>query len=575
MMQTIQRRFLAQIAPSEPPSTSEENMSTSKLAGWLGVMLSVYLLGVLAMYVWSKRARHPLTVATQKDMRTVLLLSVAELIWLELGAYNQPAMAAWQWLFGCFFAATVLSHGVFRHFLVPYSRLHPPLVPAVPKSADAPPGPLWVRYTPGAWRVAALLNSYGILCHVYIGHAIRRYPQRKLAAFLLPAQTGPIHAHKPTFSLYLPINRQDATARLAIDVYLPPGVRREGGRTCPVYLNMTRYNRNIRISKKPLGGCLTRLFGLGPTLNMRTMRYIKMLAPRGYATVAVDVRGTGASSGHRVRDLSDNEVQDFKEVVRWISEQAWADKDKIAAGGISYDGTTTIKAAASCDGIKAVIVAFSPLNVYTDLVFPGGVPSKGFVHDYTAYCEALETNRPPPARDNPEDEGKGIVLPGWKAKTLIRTVLAGVMPVLPEDEQEVLLHQAVTEHRENNWNARELFDSVQYIDETIPKTDIPVNMDLLGDIKKMADKGVAVRAYAGYYDSGSIRSALSVYWTYQHYRAPPGLCSLVIGPYQHGARTARFAPSIPTWGKEFQRHAVRSGSTRGHPYLMMCIVRSS
>eukprot|EP00808_Paulinella_micropora_P026405 g34535.t1 len=30
--------------------------------------------------------------------------------------------------------------------------------------------------------------------------------------------------------------------------------------------------------------------------------------------------------------------------------------------------------------------------------------------------------------------------------------------------------------------------------------------------------------------------------------------------------TARFAPSIPTWGKEFQRHAVRSGSTRGHPY---------
>eukprot|EP00808_Paulinella_micropora_P008488 g19520.t1 len=39
--------------------------------------------------------------------------------------------------------------------------------------------------------------------------------------------------------------------------------------------------------------------------------------------------------------------------------------------------------------------------------------------------------------------------------------------------------------------------------------------------------------------------------------------------------TARFAPSIPTWGKEFQRHAVRSGSTRGHPYLMMCIVRSS
>lgn len=136
-------------------------------------------------------------------------------------------------------------------------------------------------------------------------------------------------------------------------------------------VNLTRYNRNWVVAP----GLLSTI--LGPRLNVRTLRYINTLAPRGYAVVAVDVRGTGASEGSRPTDLSPAEVADFPEVVEWVLRQPWCDK-RLCAGGISYDALTGLKAASMCPGkIQAVFALFTPIDVLEDLVAPGGLPCSG------------------------------------------------------------------------------------------------------------------------------------------------------------------------------------------------------
>ena len=83
---------------------------------------------------------------------------------------------------------------------------------------------------------------------------------------------------------------------LAADVHLP-----DGKGPFPVILTQTPYNKNV------------------PSTENLNEYFIK----RGYAHVAVDVRGTGASQG-AWDSFGEAEQHDGKELVEWAASQPWS-----------------------------------------------------------------------------------------------------------------------------------------------------------------------------------------------------------------------------------------------------------
>jgi putative CocE/NonD family hydrolase len=97
----------------------------------------------------------------------------------------------------------------------------------------------------------------------------------------------------------------------------------------PTILSQTRYFRRSRYHEwaEPLGSIL------GKASEIR--RYLGS----GYAYVAVDVRGTGASFGWRTADMGDAERDDQRQLCDWIAAQPWSNA-VIGTTGVSYEGGT-------------------------------------------------------------------------------------------------------------------------------------------------------------------------------------------------------------------------------------------
>jgi len=116
--------------------------------------------------------------------------------------------------------------------------------------------------------------------------------------------------------------------QLAVDVYLPPGA---SGRV-PAILILNPYYRRFAL----------RAFAPQESAaSLGVTRWRDLFVPRGYALVAVDVRGTGASFGTRDSFRSPRERDDSARIAEWVTAQPRSD-GRIGATGISYIG-------AACD----------------------------------------------------------------------------------------------------------------------------------------------------------------------------------------------------------------------------------
>ena len=147
-------------------------------------------------------------------------------------------------------------------------------------------------------------------------------------------------------SLYVAM--KDGT-KIAVDVLLPKGL--PPGRKIPTIMRITRYGR------MPVDGSIPQGF--------------KSFPQHGFAFVAMDERGTGASFG-KVR-YGKATIGDMREVVDWIVRQPWSN-GRVGATGTSYDGTTAeLLAACGHPAVRAVAPLYSDFNYYTDLLYPGGV----------------------------------------------------------------------------------------------------------------------------------------------------------------------------------------------------------
>ncbi len=102
------------------------------------------------------------------------------------------------------------------------------------------------------------------------------------------------------------------------------------------------------------------------------------IVEHGYASVVVDVRGTGQSTGSWDAFGAD-EQSDYGNVVNWVTKQPWFN-GAIGLFGGSYDGITTILTAAQNHPAVKAAMPMGPIgDGYRDTVFTGGQANPTFV----------------------------------------------------------------------------------------------------------------------------------------------------------------------------------------------------
>jgi putative CocE/NonD family hydrolase len=90
------------------------------------------------------------------------------------------------------------------------------------------------------------------------------------------------------------------------------------------------------------------------------------LAGHGYASVRVDVRGTGDSEGVLLDEYHPREIEDAVEILRWMRAQPWCTGD-VGMMGISWGGFNALQVAAKRpEGLRAIVSICASDDRYAD-----------------------------------------------------------------------------------------------------------------------------------------------------------------------------------------------------------------
>ena len=197
-----------------------------------------------------------------------------------------------------------------------------------------------------------------------------------------------------------------------------------------IYLEITRPKRDRRnpviLEASPYHGTLadregTRIFP-GPEKNGEPIGLTGYFAPRGYAVVMMDLRGTGRSRGC-LDHIGPNDRRDMKEIIEWAASRGWSN-GRVGMTGHSYvGGTPSASAAMRPRGLKTIVPSAGLGSMY-DHQFQAGVPYfLQWVGPMEAYEELALQRKLPPFEDpiglglgefgddfgnNPEDTGCGL-----------------------------------------------------------------------------------------------------------------------------------------------------------------------
>ncbi len=98
----------------------------------------------------------------------------------------------------------------------------------------------------------------------------------------------------------------------------------------------------------------------------------RFFAAHGYATLLVDMRGTGASGGLPRPPFDPGDADDGAAVVQWAAEQPWCTGD-VGMWGVSYGAFTALATAARGPGaLKAIAAVMGFVDPERDFVHPSG-----------------------------------------------------------------------------------------------------------------------------------------------------------------------------------------------------------
>ncbi len=277
------------------------------------------------------------------------------------------------------------------------------------------------------------------------------------------------------------ITVEDGT-RLAATVHLPAEAL--AGERVPTVLLQTRYWRD----------------------SSEGLWSARFYTQRGYAYVAVDVRGTGASFGTRRYELGPEEIADGKDVVTWIASRPWSN-GKIAAVGGSYTGATAAYLMSHAQPqLRAAIPGQIAFDLFENVFFPGGVYSQNLMTQWQFLVGSLDRR-----------EGIAAQVPGLN-------------PV-DADSDGALLTAALTEHA-GNFLINDVLSTVDFRDDVRP--------DALGDPMRAGDMTMHVlgksieRSDAAMLNlSGWFDGSLQMGAIHRHLRFPSPDNRLVLGPWDH------------------------------------------
>ena len=313
-----------------------------------------------------------------------------------------------------------------------------------------------------------------------------------LAAGLIPLKTPGTPSGIPRYSSRY-LSMPDGV-RIAVRVALPPDL--EEGMRIPSVMEMTRY-----------GTAMNPGFLLRVLLNLHIARISRegsveeALTEAGFAYVAVDARGSGASFGVRDMELSREEIADSGEVVDWIVSQSWSN-GKVGSYGMSYSGTTAELALTTGRKALAAAAPFYPdFDPIIDNVIPGGILNDHLIRNWNLANQRMDSN-----------SGHDLFF-------------TGPAPV-DRDRTGRLVRKALKEHR--TVDMYEISRSLVYSDDPLApgyKTADLASWKYRLDIEA---SGAPLFVRAGWQDAGTVNGALERYLTFSN----PQL--LVIGPWSHG-----------------------------------------
>ncbi len=103
----------------------------------------------------------------------------------------------------------------------------------------------------------------------------------------------------------------------------------------------------------------------------------------GYATVSVNLRGSGCSGG--VFDVfNPAQMADGYDVVETVARQPWVLHNQVGMVGLSYSGITQLYVAATRPPSLAAITAQSVIRDSWEQAWPGGIFNSGFTREWLA-----------------------------------------------------------------------------------------------------------------------------------------------------------------------------------------------
>ena len=157
------------------------------------------------------------------------------------------------------------------------------------------------------------------------------------------------------------------------------------------------------------------------------------LAGHGYASLRVDIRGSGGSDGILEGKYLKREQDDALEVLRWIANQSWS-TGSCGMFGLSWGGYSSLQVAARRPPeLKAIISVCASDDRYADDVgYVGGALLGLHAISWPSMMLAFNARPPDP----------GVVGDGWRAMWLTR------MAETPPFIESALLHQSRDAHWE-------------------------------------------------------------------------------------------------------------------------------
>ncbi len=186
----------------------------------------------------------------------------------------------------------------------------------------------------------------------------------------------------------------------------------------PLYLEVVRPAGKGRypviLEASPYHGTLadregTRILPEPRDVNGNSIGLTGYFAPRGYAVVMMDLRGTGRSGGC-LDHLGPKDARDLRQIVEWAGSQTWSN-GRVGMTGHSYVGSTpSVAAAQKPPSLKTIVPSAGLASMY-DHQFQAGVPYflqwAGPIEAYEQL--ALERQMPPLP---PDPFGLGLVHTG-------------------------------------------------------------------------------------------------------------------------------------------------------------------